>query len=353
MKKTLLFGFIIFLYASVTAQDADSIDVYIKQGVSLHDKGDYTKAISNYNKALKIDPNNITALAEKAFSLSSLQDYDNSIKICEQAISSDPQSDGLKIVYTTYANALDATKKPEEAVEIYNEGIALFPDYYQLYFNRGITLSGIQEFDEALLSFQASARLNPEHASSHNAIGRISMIGEDNIPALMAFGRFLIIEPQGSRAKSNLPFVQGIMSANVEKTGRNNITISIDPNKLADANKSETEENDFNSTDFLLSMSAALDYDKKNKKKTEVELFMSKFETVCASLQENQEGNYGFYWKYYVPYFIEMKDNNMIETFSYLVYASSENKYVDKWLSENETKIDSFYKWSSDFEWAE
>ena len=141
------------------------------------------------------------------------------------------------------------------------------------------------------------------------------------------------------------------MSANVEKTGKNSITINIDPNTLSDAEKKEKPENDFSTTDLILSMSAALDYDKKNKKKTEVELFMDKFETVCSSLKEVQKDNFGFYWEYYVPYYIEMKDANLIETFSYLVYATSESQDVQQWLKENENKIDLFYEWSSKNKW--
>jgi len=62
-----------------------------------------------------------------------------------------------------------------------------------------------------------------------------------------------------------------------------------------------------------------MDYDKKNKKKTEIELFQEKFETVCSSLKEVKKDNYGFYWEYYAPYFIAMKDENLIETLSYLI----------------------------------
>jgi hypothetical protein len=80
-------------------------------------------------------------------------------------------------------------------------------------------------------------------------------------------------------------------------------------------------------------------------------LFRSKFETLCSSFKDVQEDNFGFYWEYYVPYYIEMEDQGMIETFSYLVYASSENQEVKKWLDENRTEIDSFYDWSSAFEW--
>lgn len=346
-----MLGFISTMYFSVCAQDIDSAGYFIKKGVTLHDKGDYSGAISYYEKALEIDSINITALAEKAFSLLSLKDYSNSIETCKKAINNNPQAKGLKFVYTTYGNALDASQKPNDAIEIYDQGIELFPDYYQLHFNKGITLSGLQKYDQALLSFQKSVSLNPRHASSHNAIGRLLTINKSNIPALMAFGRFLIIEPQGGRAKSNLPYVQKIMSANVEQTGKNDVTININPNMLSNTSSEEKAENDFGTVDLILSMSAASDYDKKNRKKTEVELFMKKFEVVCSSLDEIQKDNYGFYWEYYAPYYVEMYKNDLIETFSYLVYASSENKNAQDWLQNNSTKIDIFYNWSSEYDW--
>jgi len=346
MKKILLSVFIGMLCFSLYAQDV--VD-FIDKGVALHDQGDYTGALSNYEEALKIDKHNVTALAEKAYSLLALKDYSNSIKTCQLAISKNPKSKGLKYVYTTYANALDSSKKPNKALKIYDQGIALFPDYYQLHFNKAITLAGLQNYDEALLSFQNSVSLNPKHGSSHNALGRILIFNKANIPALLAFSRFLIIEPTGRRAESNLPFVKDIMSANVEKTGENSITINLDPNQLG---KTSKKENDFSTTDLILSMSAALDYDKKNKDKTEVELFMDKFETVCESLKEIQEDHFGFYWDYYVPYYIAMKDKDLIETFSYLVFASTENKKTQDWLAANQTKVDVFYKWSSEYQWT-
>jgi tetratricopeptide (TPR) repeat protein len=350
MKYFLMLSFAITQVLSIHAQDIDSVKVLINQGVSLHDNGDYTSAIQKYEKALELDEDNITALGEKALSLLSLKEYKAAIKTCQLAIKKDPQSKSLKFIYVTYANALDALDKPTEAVEIYNQGIELFPYYDPLYYNKGVTLSDLKKYDEALLSFQSSATLNPQHASTQNAIGRI-LIENNNIPALLAFSRFLIIEPQGERAKSNLPYIQKIMVANVEKTGKNRITINIDPNTLADAEKEGEKENNFSTTDLILSMTAALDYDKKYKKKTEVELFMVKFATVCSSLKEVQKDNYGFYWEYYVPYFIELKEKDLIETFSYLVYASSEKKDVQKWLDKNEVKIELFYEWSSEYEW--
>ena len=98
-------------------------------------------------------------------------------------------------------------------------------------------------------------------------------------------------------------------------------------------------------------MDAAPDFDKKNKGKTEVELFMRKFETLCSSLCETKKDNYGFYWDYYVPYFVEMKEKNFIETFSYIAFAKSDIPEVGKWLKLHKDEITKFYEWSENYNW--
>jgi len=349
-----LFAFLLLAQSTLLfSQQADSLDKLIADGVAFHDEGDYESAIQKYDQVISADPKNVTAWAEKAYSLISMGEYDESIEACKKAISSDPESKHLKIVYTTYGNALDALEKPVEAIKIYDEGISHFPEFYQLYFNKGITLTDLNDYDKAVDNFHSAARLNPTHASSHNAIGRIEGIDKTmKIPSLLALCRFMAIEPVGSRAKANLPLIQDIMKGGAEKTGKNKVNITIDPATLGNPDSDEKMENDFSTTGLILALSAALDFDKKNKKKSAVELFQGKFETVCSSLTESQEGNFGFYWKYYAPYFIEMKEKEQIETFSYLVFATDEDKATQQWLKDNEAKVKSFFVWSSAFEWS-
>ncbi len=352
MKKTILLLMFPLMSSILFAQNKEEADNLVNEGVAYHDKGDYDGAISKYNKALELDKDNLLALTEKAFSLLSQEKYDESIICCQKAIEKHPTEKDLQTVYVTYGNALDAQNKTDRSVEIYDEGIKQFPDYYQLHFNKGITLSSVKKYDEAILSFQKSILLNPKHAGSHNAIARILNIKNKRIPSLLAYCRFFVVEPKGNRAKENLAAMQTLMQGNVEKTGKKSITINISPDMLSDTTADgKPKENSFTSTDLILLMDGALDFDKKNKKKSEVEQFIRKFETVCSSLKETKKDNYGFYWDYYVPYFTEMKDKNLIETLGYIVFASSDDEDVAKWLKSHQTEIDTFYTWSKSFVW--
>jgi hypothetical protein len=215
-----------------------------------------------------------------------------------------------------------------------------------------VSLSSVRKYDEAILCFQKAIMLNPKHASSHSAIARLSFINNKRIPALLAYCRFLVLEPQSNRAKENLSSVQKIMKGNVEEKENKSVTISISPDMLSDTTaNAKPKENSFTYTDLILAMDAAMDFDKKNKKKTAVEQFIRKFETVCSSLKEMKLDNFGFFWDYYVPYFTEMKDKNFLETFSYIAFSSIDDPDISKWLKSHKSETDKFFEWSETFEW--
>lgn len=353
MKNTILLLVFSLFCNTVFGQQNEEAEKLVEQGVAYHDKGDFQGAIDKYDKALQLDKDNLLALAEKAMSLLYLKKNDEAIKCCKRAIKKHQGDKVLQSVYVAYGNAYDGLQKTDKALKIYDEGIKLFPFFYLLHFNKGITLASIKEYDKAILCFQKSSSLNPKHASSQNALARLLKATDKRIPAILVLSRFLILEPQSNRAKDNMTLLQNIIKANVEQTGENAIKINISPAMLGDTTaEGKTKENNFSVTDLILSMDAALDYDEKNKNKTEVEQFIRKFETVCVSLKGAQDKNYGFYWDYYVPYFVEMKDKKFIETFAYIAFATSDYPDVDKWLKEHQKDIEKFYEWSGNFNWT-
>ncbi|MDB5256182.1 MAG: tetratricopeptide repeat protein [Chitinophagaceae bacterium] len=352
MKHTLLF-FALLLFSHITfGQQKEEAEKLVNEGITSYDNGNYQEALAKYDKALDLDKDNLLAMSEKAMTLAVLKRYDEAIAYCKKSIELYPGENGLKLVYVTYGNAYDNLKQTEKALEIYDEGMKQFPNYYQLPFNKGIAYSGLKKYDEAILCFQKSATLSPNHPGSHNALARLLLLKEKRIPSILAYSRFFVLEQEGTRAKENLIGIQRLMKGDVEKTGKNSITINISSDMLADTvQNGKVKENSFTTTDLILAMDAAMDYDKKNKKKTAVQLFQRKFETICSSMKEVKKDNFGFYWEYYAPYFIEMKDKNLTETFSYIVFASSEDPDVVKWLKNHSVEIVTFYAWSKNYRW--
>jgi tetratricopeptide (TPR) repeat protein len=346
MKRLMLLLMFVSTCSIVCAQQQVAAEKLVQQGIQLHDKGDYDGAITKYDAALLLDEANLFALAEKALTLLTAKKFDESVKVCKIAIRNHPGEAMLNTIYLTYGNALDEQKQTDKALDIYDEGIKKFPTFYQLYFNKAITLERVMKHDESLTCLHKSVSLKPNHPGSHNLIARIQYDKNQKIPSLMAYCRFMTLEPLTDRAKENLTNIQTLMKGNVEKTGDKSITINVDPATLA-----KPTETSFSSQELMLQADAALDFDPKYANKTTVEQFIRKLDNVCASLKESKASKSGFYWDYYAPYFIDMKDKQMVETFSYIAFASSNMKDVSAWLNTHTTEIQKFFDWSKAFVW--
>jgi len=349
MRKRKLLLLLLFTMCSVLyGQQKELAEKLVGEGVALHDKGDYVGAMAKYDEALGLDKNNLYALAEKAMTLMVVQKPEEAIEICEVAIKEHKGSDLLYMVYVIYGNANDELGDGNRSIEVYDQGIKEFPDFYQLHFNKGITLLGMGRQEEAILSFQQSASLNPNHPGSHNAIGRTLYEGNRLIPSLLAFAMFFVLEPEGDRARENLVYVKDILERSANRADDNTINISV---TAGVDKKGSTGADDFSSVELLLGLNTALDYDDKYKAETEVERFVRKFEMVCLGLSTQTDDNSGFYWEYYAPFFIEMKSKNQNETFGYIVFVSLGDKDILNWIESNEGRIIDFYKWVESYKW--
>lgn len=350
MKQIILI-FALVLSNVVFAQNSESARRFIGEGIVLHDKGDYKAAVAKYELALKADTFNLTALAERAMTYNAMGEYDKAIKDCKLAIKKHPGKESLLNVYVTYGNTYDLMKKPNMALEIYSEGIAAFPKAHMLYFNKGITFNGLEKNDSAMEYFKMSSILNPEHAGSQNALGRLYYsYGKNKIAGLLALLRFLVIEPEGSRAVGNVEIVNSILGGGGQKTGKNSYTITIDDLSL---DTTGTKEDDFSSENLMLTFSAALDVDKQYKKQNSAQKLQRKLESILASVSESKKAREGFCFDYYIPYFQEMKKKGFMETFSYIAMVSSGDKKVVKWIKSHSQEVVDFYKWNKSYKFVD
>ncbi len=346
MLILLFFGSFLFAQNKVEAEDL------VREGIVLHDNGDFGSSLSKYDKALKLDKDNLFALIEKGVTLLAMHKYEETIKYSQKAITTYPDDEGLSVVYVTYGNAADGLKQSDRAIEIYDEGLAKFPQFYQLHYNKGVSLSNTGRLEEALSSFKKAILLNPNHAGSHYAIARISAFNNQRMCALLAFWRCLSLEPEGSRAKENLENSITLMNANVKQASRDSIIVYHMPETNVDAlkNKKPTADN-FELTDLMVSLEAARDYDPQFKHETEVQKYKRKLESVCLSLISTKGDNYGFFWEYYAPYFMEMQEKKFVEAFTHFAFIASGDDEAINWINANNAQLESFLNWSVSFEW--
>lgn len=356
MKKRTLSGVIILLLACVAhaqklgepklepTPSTPSQDQLIDQGVALHDRGDYDGAIRHYDEVLKENPNNVLALYEMSFSYFQKKDYRKSLEFAYKVAQF--KSNLLPRIYGQIGNCLDELGDPKKAIETYKAGIKLFPSNFLLHFNLAITYNKLNEFDDARTSAKKSAGLNPQHSSSQILLAVLFDKASYKTPALLAACRFLILEPASRRTEGALRLMRKIMQGGVSAGNNpNEINIFVDMSAKKD-------EGDFGAIDLVIGLTKAAEHTEKNKGKTETQLQAESFETLFAILSESSQADRSkFTWKYYAPYFVELKKQGHVEAFTYYINQQSTSPEVSEWLTQHKDKVAAFLAWSKSYPW--
>ncbi|MEO8404803.1 MAG: tetratricopeptide repeat protein [Chitinophagaceae bacterium] len=347
MKYVLLLSVLLTTQLFVNAQLAHDL---IKEGVALHDKGDYAAAIIKYDAALAAEPDNETALEEKASTLIAMQKYDDAEDILKKLLKKSTNSDIRRMSYVSYGTLLDQQGNGKKSLKIYEQGIKEFPNSYLLYFNKGVTEAGLNDMDDAVLSFEMALKNNPAHASSHNALARLT-VNKSRIAAVLAIVSFLIIEPEGRRAQENVILLNKLLNKGISRKDDKTINITINADMLDE--KKKPKEDDFTSAELLMSLVLAnTNIPDSLGIKTDADKLSYQLQLLIDQIDNTEKQEKGFFKNYYVPMFVEMKKNDLVTIASYITLASSGKEEITKWLKDNKDDVDGFYRWFENYKWV-
>lgn len=349
MKKALL-GLLLLLPGFITSAQGDQqVENLIKEGIELHDKGDYEGAIKKYDAALKIDKHNFDANYEKGYSLYTMGKIKECASLSKDMIKEFAGNPALHLVYMQYGSSLDDLGKSKEAIDAYDEGIKIFPDEYLLHFNRALTLQKMEKTEDALLGYQSALSLKALHSSSNYYTGML-LHNSNKVAALMAYITFMAIEPQTKRSEDAFKRIEDIMNANIKKDGDKTV-ITLDASMFDKGKKKE--DNNFSSVEMMLSLltSSADTKGVDSIAKTPVDKLSYKLQMLISLLSTNLKDGKGFYWTHYAPFLIEMKEKDQVGTLAHLMYMQARDEDNNKWLESNEDKLEAFYDWLKAYQW--
>jgi Flp pilus assembly protein TadD len=131
------------LYQKALAIDPNNVKVLADMGRVLYNLHNYTGAISAVDKALTIEPRHAYALESKGFLLYELGDYKQALGYINKALE-------LNVSYQTLnIKGLDLTKLGDygQAISAFNTAIAVNPDDDSLYYNKALTLTDLALHD--------------------------------------------------------------------------------------------------------------------------------------------------------------------------------------------------------------
>ncbi len=345
--RSLFIVFIILLCGMLAiGQQNENVQKLVKEGIELHDKGDYAGAIKKYDEALLIDKDDYDVNYEKSLSCLYLKRYDDCIAISKYLIEKHASNDALPGVYANYGSALDDKGESEAAIKIFDEGIKKFPAAYLIHFNKGLTCGRLEKWDDALACFFDAMKIKPTHSGSLYYTS-LSLDKSNRVASLISGLTFLAAEPEGKRAATIYRQVNGLLGSFAQKSKENNNEISITVGDLGDKKK----ENNFSTVQMMLGITAASSLTDSVKVKTEVEKLSLYVQMMASSLSTGQKEGRGIYWEVYAPFWVEMNKKDLIPVYAHIASITSGNEENIKWISDNQDKLKAFYEWYNNYKW--
>ena len=344
--KSLLFTCFFFSSLCCIAQRNEIVVKLVKEGVELHDKGDYEAAITKFDRALILDPNDYEANYEKASSCMYAKRYNESITISKYLIEKYKDNPAIKGAYVNLGSAYDDKGNADSAIIAYNEGLKRFPDFYLLHFNKGLTYARQKKWDDAEICFFGAMKNKPNHAGS---LYYTSLLQEksNKVSAIISGLTFLAVEPEGKRAKNMYEYIFELFNSFAKKDEKGNSTITLSMDDMDNKGK----ENNFSMVNMMLGLTAASAVTDSVKAKTDVEKLSLYIQMMNSSFSVGQDEGKGIYWKTYVPFFIEMKKKDFVNVFAHIASITSGNEENIKWINDNQDKMKTFYEWVNAYEW--
>jgi tetratricopeptide (TPR) repeat protein len=148
----------------------DGLQQKLQQGIQLHQAGQFAEAQAVYNDILVNEPRHIEAINLLGAIAIQTRSPEKAIHLFERAIELDPQN------VTAYCNsgwALRELSQPGAALAMYDRALVLNADFPEVHFNRGNVLMELRQLDAALLSYKRAVFVDPEFAEAHVACGNV------------------------------------------------------------------------------------------------------------------------------------------------------------------------------------
>ncbi|KAM3131672.1 hypothetical protein pb186bvf_016203 [Paramecium bursaria] len=192
--------------------------LYYNKAQALHKLKQYKAAIQMYDEAIRINPGNAIFSSSKGVALKNNQQYGEAIKMFDVAIRINPNNAsfytnkrklqitklkrGRSPKFIVQGDAFINQKHYQQAIHLFELAIALNPKDEMLYSSKGKALFFLRQFDEARKMFDLALNLNPNISAIYNfkgvALKSLGLLGEvqkcmiqlqESIPMIQIFIR--------------------------------------------------------------------------------------------------------------------------------------------------------------------
>ena len=205
---TILNGEGAYNYSDYSSKKTDTISGEGKYFTRAHFKflsEDYTGALDDYNKVIKINPDFPSAYFNRAGTKTKLQDYSGALDDYSEAIKANPKD---AEAYNNRGNVKADLKDYQGAIADLNEAIEINPKYADAYCNRGNVKAELQDYRGALSDFDKAIKNNSNNAVFYYNRGNVKDERKDYQGALTDLNKAIQINPKFGEAYINRGLVK-------------------------------------------------------------------------------------------------------------------------------------------------
>jgi ATP-dependent 26S proteasome regulatory subunit/Flp pilus assembly protein TadD len=141
---------------------------YYHKGNTAYEKGDYQKAIENYNMAIILNPTFSEAYFNRGLCYYNLKNFDKAITDYAKSAELDPKN---AVIYNNRGDAYYRKQDFDRAIVDYDKAISLNPKYLKAFYNRGLAYACLQDYERAVEDFDKVVELNPNFAEAYHIRG--------------------------------------------------------------------------------------------------------------------------------------------------------------------------------------
>lgn len=340
MKIQSLFSLILFCSLTFIANAQFTAKAFIEKGIALHDKGEYTEAIDQYEKALAIDPDSDLINYEIALSYYAMGNYKKSIKFSNKVLNGD--SPHKLSAYITKGNSLDMLGKTKKSIKVFEKAIVETDGHYLLNYNLGVNYYKKYDFENAEKHAIGAAKFKRDHGSSHLMIANTNFAMANKVKAILSSHFFLLLEPDSHRSQEAYDILIQSFNANVSQS-------AVDDNSINIVLSDGTLTKEFGMQDMMVSLMKATNLSDENKGKSDSELFIENNESLFLMLGESKDDSDTSVWyDLYIDFYYELVKSEHFET--YMHYIQQSFKEESKiWLEQNQDKLKAYDIWLNEY----
>jgi tetratricopeptide (TPR) repeat protein len=167
--------------------------VYANRGYAWNAKGNYDRAIADYDEAIRLNPKNSISYSNRCVAWMVEGDFNRAIADCGEAIRLNPKN---PFTFGHRCSAWARKREFDRAIADCNEAIRLDPKLAYAYQSRCTSWTEKGEYDRAIADCDEAIRLDPKLATAYNGRGHIWLLKGDFDRAMADYNEAIRLNPE-------------------------------------------------------------------------------------------------------------------------------------------------------------